>query len=152
MPQPHYQHISLLRSGAAVLAFVYAVLLIATVGDTDHRINAQAWFCWLPAYLVVLAADTPAHGMSLMYYTVADLVRTALSFTATLQSLGFFIWVVVLWAKGDDNDGGTGFSRPAAFFGMLAAALCAQTLVCFALLWLTAYQLSAHYRRSTAPT
>lgn len=149
---PH-QHVSLLRSVAALLAFVFMVLLIATVGDDEHRINAQAWFCWFSVYLVVLAADMPAHTVWPAFYALADLIRAALSFTATLQSLGFFIWVIVLWASGDTNSGGTGFARPKNFYGMLAATLGVQTLVCFALLWLTAYQLSWRYRRSagTAP-
>jgi hypothetical protein len=150
MPQQHhYQHVSLLRAVAAVLAFVFAVLLIVTVADDDHRINAQAWFCWFAVYLVVLSADMPEHTTSIGRYSVADLVRVALSFAATLQSLAFFIWVIVLWAKGDGG-GGSGLSRPEAFFGLMTAALGAQTVVCFASLWLTVHQLSAHYRRAVS--
>jgi hypothetical protein len=122
---------------AGVYALVFALLLIASIGDKQRQMNVQGWFSWHPIYILVLAADnTPIRPF---IPDVSALVRIVLSFAATGQSLGFFVWAIVLWAQEPAHSSGSPLDVPANFFGLLSAALGAQMvagfLICAVLLY-----------------
>lgn len=128
---------------AGLYALIFVLLLIASVGDKERFLNAQAWFSWHVVYLVVVVADAPSLAPPTpAYYT---LIRIAMSVGAALQALGFMIWSIVLWA-GEPQTSGSPLDRPANFFGLMIASFATLFICGLAMVWvLMHYYFSVHH-------
>lgn len=110
-----------------VYAFVYAAVLVSSVGDADRQLNVAGWFSWHAVFLVVLASSASLRAPSAGGVIATSIIHFVGAAAATLQSLGFFIWALVLWSRDKDSP----------FLGLIAAALGAQALVGVPLVLLT---------------
>lgn len=84
-------------AAAGVYALGLLVLLAASVGDTHHQFNVQAWFSWQTVMLVVLVAERPLASRTARRWHA--FLRQVLLVVAAAQAIGFIVWIAVEWSR-----------------------------------------------------
>jgi len=113
---------------AGVLALGLVLLLAASVGDTNHTYNVQAWFAWQPLMLVVLVAELP--NMTRTAYRWYAMVRHVLLLLAGGQAIGFIIWLSVAWSHAPAAAAGATLNAaPDNFYAIMIAALAVNAVI-----------------------
>jgi len=116
-------------AAAGIYALGFVVLLAASVGDRAQQFNVQAWFSWQAVMLVVLVAERPKNTTRTARRWHA-LVRQVLLVLASLQAIGFIVWIGVTWANAAEAPPDSPLNdAPDNVYGILIGALSVNLVV-----------------------